>query len=114
MPPWRPMRRWTRSPPTRPTWTGSSAGRTRRCAAPRPHPRARRRHGRGDPPPGEPMSALTPVVVDPQTGVADLAELIQAAGGLAPLPAARLALAAVELIGEGRGATVEVAAVSGR
>ena len=60
------------------------------------------------------MSALTPVVVDPRTGVADLSALIQAAGGLAPLPAVRLALAAVELIGEGRGATVEVAALSGR
>ncbi|OLE22422.1 MAG: hypothetical protein AUG44_24885 [Actinobacteria bacterium 13_1_20CM_3_71_11] len=52
--------------------------------------------------------------MDPLTGAADLSTLIQETGGLAPLPAARLALAAVDLIGAGRGATVEVAALPGR
>src|SRR5256714_764944 len=55
------------------------------------------------------MTIGTPVVVDPRNGAADLAALIQEAGP-APLPAIRLALAAVEVIGAGRGATVEVVA----
>jgi signal transduction histidine kinase/CheY-like chemotaxis protein len=55
------------------------------------------------------MTVGTPIVVDPHSGAADLAALIQEAG-LAPLPAVRLAVAAVEVIGAGRGATVEVVA----
>ena len=56
------------------------------------------------------MTVGTPVVVDPRSGAADLAALIEEAG-LAPLPAARLALAAVEVIGAGRGGTIEVVAL---